>query len=596
MRFHPNDIQRRSRAAAGVLFLAFLFLLGSFFRAQVVMHARYLASADENRLREVPLPAPRGLIRDRKGAVIAENIPGYSVSILASKPDSLRAVLQRVGQVVPMTPEQADRAMRQFRQYPNQPAQIFASASFDIVSRLEEHRPMFPGLIILETPKRYYPDGAGVAALVGYTGEVSEEELETPRYAGYKPRQQVGKGGIEYQYESRLKGRDGVRYVEVDARGRVVRDANVKSTMLPPEPAEPLITNIDMDLQRFVASIFGDSLEGAAVALDPVTGDVLALHSAPMYDPNRFIGGISASYYKQLREDPRLPLMNKATQGLYPPGSTWKLATSLTALELGIVKMDERQSVPCAGGYQYGNRYFKCHLARGHGSLTLAGAIEQSCDVYFYQLGLKLGLQRMIAGGLRLGGGKASGVDLPNDKAPDYPTDPVVEYMNKKWGVGRWSQGNGLSLAIGQGENSQTVISLAKFYTALATNGVAATPRVVRGQPVRDTLFRLDSATAAQLQDALAGVVARGTAQSSRIQGTVLAGKTGTAQSNRFRNGVELDHAWFAGYAPADNPKIVVAVMLEFGGHGTRAARIASRIIDHYLKTTTATFIKTEGD
>jgi penicillin-binding protein 2 len=595
MKFHPNEVQRRSRAAAGVLFLTFLFLLGSFFRAQVVMHASYLASADENRLREVPLPAPRGLIRDRNGAVIAENIPGYSVSILASKADSLRAVLDRVSRVVPMTPEQADRAMRQFRQYPAQPAQIFASASFDIVSRLEEHRPMFPGLIILETPKRYYPDGAGVAALVGYTGEVNEDELEMPRYAGYKPRQQVGKSGIEYQYESRLKGRDGVRYVEVDARSRVIRDANVKS-MLPPEPAPALITSIDMDLQRFVAAIFGDSLEGAAVALDPVTGDVLALHSAPMYDPNRFIGGISASYYNQLREDPRHPLMNKATQGLYPPGSTWKLATSLTALQLGIVKMDERQPVPCTGGYQYGNRYFKCHLARGHGSLTLAGAIEQSCDVYFYQLGLKLGLQRMIAGGLELGGGKASGVDLPNDKAPDYPTDPVVEYMNKKWGVGRWSQGNGLSLAIGQGENSQTVISLAKFYTALAMKGVAVTPRVVRGEPVRDTIFRLDSATMAQVQDALAGVVARGTAQSSRIQGVILAGKTGTAQSGTKRNGVELDHAWFAGYAPADNPKIVVAVMLEFGGHGTRAARIASKIINHYLKTTTANFIKTEGD
>jgi penicillin-binding protein 2 len=259
------------------------------------------------------------------------------------------------------------------------------------------------------------------------------------------------------------------------------------------------------------------------------------------------------------------------------------------------VKLDERQSVPCTGGYQYGNRYFKCHLASGHGSLTLAGAIEQSCDVYFYQLAQKLKLKGLIAGGNKLGGTRASGVDLPNDKRPDYPTEPLVEYMNKKWKPGGWSEGNGLSLAIGQGENSQTVINIARFYSALAMNGVAATPRVVHGEPVRERIFELDSATMSGVHAALAGVVSRGTARASQIQGVVLAGKTGTAQSGTRVNGVELNHAWFAGYAPADAPKIVVVVMLEFGGHGTRAARIASRIIGHYLKTTTTSFIKTEG-
>lgn len=595
MKFHPNEIQRRSRAAAGVLFLTFVFLLGSFFRAQVVLHGNYLAAAEQNRLREVPLPAPRGMIRDRNGKVIAENIPGYSVSILASKADSLRAVLTRVAAVVPMSEAEAERAMRRYNQYPNQPAQIFASASFDIVSRLEEHRIQFPGLIIQESPKRYYPDGTGVAAIVGYTGEVSPEELERPEFEGYKPGQQVGKGGIEKQYESRLKGKDGVRYVEVDARNRVLRDAGVQAALLA-EPAPPLITNIDLDLQRFVAGIFGDSLVGAAVALVPATGEVLALHSAPIYDPNRFIGGIPTAYFAQLREDPRTPLLNKATQGRYPPGSTWKLATAITALEAGLVKMDDHQPTPCTGGYQYGNRYFKCHLAKGHGSLTLGGAIEQSCDVYFYQLALKLKLRGLVAGSLRYGAAKRSGVDLPNDNAPFYPTDPLVEYMNRKWGVGGWSEGNSLSLAIGQGENSQTVVNLAKFYTALAMNGVAARPQVIHGEPVRERLFELDSATMQQLREALAGVVSRGTAQGSRLQGVVLAGKTGTAQANKFVNGVELNHAWFAGFAPADAPKIVVVVMLEFGGHGPRAARIASRIIEHYLHTTATSFIKTEGD
>jgi penicillin-binding protein 2 len=595
VKFHPNDVQRRSRGAAGVLFLTFVFLVGTFFRAQVIQHAEYVAKAEDNRLREIPLPAPRALMRDRNGAVIAENVPGYSVSIFAARADSLRAVLERVATVIPLSAAEQDRAMRRMRRNSSLPTEILTSASFDIVSRLEEHRALFPGLIVQESPKRYYPDGAAVAAFAGYTGEVSEEELATEAHRDYKPGQQIGRAGLEKQYESRLRGRDGVRFVEVDARGRVVRDAD-PSSMRQPELAPPLITNVDMDLQRFVAGIFGDSLVGAAVAIDPTTGDVLALHSAPIYDPNRFIGGIPAAYYKQLLEDRRLPLLNKATQGRYAPGSTWKLATAVTALELGLVKMTERMQVPCTGGYQYGNRFFKCHLARGHGSVTLAQAIEQSCDVYFYQLGLRLGLERLVAGGLKLGGNRSSGVDLPNDNAPDFPTEPVNEYFTKKYGARGWSQGNVLNLAIGQGENSQTVINLARFYTALANNGEAVTPRVVHSTPARERLYTLDSATNAQVQDALSGVVERGTAAASRIRGVVLSGKTGTAQSGRRVGGIELDHAWFAGYAPAAAPKIVVAVMLEFGGHGTRAARIASRIVEHYLKATTTQYIKTEGD
>jgi penicillin-binding protein 2 len=596
VKFQPNEVQARSRAAAAVLMIVMFFLVGSFFRAQVVLHDAYRLAAEENRLREVPLPSPRALIRDRHGAVIAENVPGYTVSVLAPRPDSLRAVLERVTTVIPMNEEQVEAAMRRYRRSATRPTVILNSASFDIVSRLEEHRVLFPGLIIQETPKRFYPDGPAVAALVGYTGEVSEDELRQPAYAAYKPGQQVGKGGIERQYEDRLRGREGMRFVEVDARGRVVRDESTREAALP-EPAPPLITNIDLDLQRFVAATFGDSLAGAVVALDPATGEVLALHSAPTFDPNRFIGGIPAAYYSQLLNDPRRPLLNKALQGRYPPGSTWKLATAVTALEQGVIKMDDRMPVPCTGGYQYGNRFFKCHLARGHGSLTLAGAIEQSCDVYFYQLALKMHLPQLVAGGVRLGGGGRSGIDLPNDSRPEYPTEPVAEYFNRKYGARGWAgDGPALNLAIGQGENAQTVVNVARFYTALANGGEATQPRVVHGEPVKARLFTLDSATVAGLRGALAGVVSRGTAASARISGVVLSGKTGTAQSGRKVNGVELNHAWFAGYAPADQPKIVVAVMLEYGGHGTRAAQIASRVIEHYLKVSTVQFIKTEGE
>ncbi|MDA1081768.1 MAG: penicillin-binding protein 2 [Gemmatimonadetes bacterium] len=595
MRLHPNDVQRRARAAAAFLFFTFVFLAGSFFRAQVLQHSEYVLKAEGNRLREVPLPSGRGIILDRNGAVLAENIPGYSVAIIAPSVDSLRAVLGRIATVVPLRPDQVEAAVRRFRRNAARATELLPSVPFDVVSRLEEHRLLFPGLVIQEAPKRFYPDGEAVSALVGYIGEVNETELAMPAFDGYKPGQQVGKAGLELQYESRLRGTEGVRFVEVDARGRVVRDADARSTLLP-EPAPPLVTNIDLGLQRYVAKIFGDSLVGAAVAIEPATGEVLALHTAPTYDPNRFIGGIPASYWRELNDDSRLPLLNKATQGRYAPGSTWKLVTAINGLELGLVELDEKMPVPCTGGYQYGNRFFKCHLARGHGMLTLAQAIERSCDVYFYQLGLKLGLQRLVAGGIKLGGAERSGIDLPNDNRPDFPTDPASEYFTKKYGARGWTQGNSLNLAIGQGENAQTVVNVARFYTALAMGGTASTPRVVHGASDLTQVFSLDSTTTAGLLDALAGVVERGTATGSRIQGIMLAGKTGTAQTGKFVNGVEQDHAWFAGFAPAHAPRIVIVVMLEAGGHGTRAARIASKIVEYYLKVVPMQLFKTEGN
>ena len=238
--------------------------------------------------------------------------------------------------------------MRRYRRAPNRPTAVLSDASFDIVSVLEEHRVEFPGLIIQSAPKRHYPDGAAVASFVGYTGEITESELESRTYRGYKAGQQVGKGGLEREYEDSLRGREGTRFVEVDARGRVVRDAGARAD-IPAVAADPLYTSIDLDLQRFTAALFGDSLRGGAIALDPNTGEVLALHSAPAFDPNRFIGGIPADYWRMLNTDPRRPLYNKVIQARYPPGSTWKLATATYALENGIATLDDHMPVAVYG-------------------------------------------------------------------------------------------------------------------------------------------------------------------------------------------------------------------------------------------------------
>jgi penicillin-binding protein 2 len=584
MSFHPNDIQKRGRAANVMIAGVLLFLTGGFFRSQILQHQKYALQSETNRLRELPLPAPRGVIYDRNGKVIADNVIGYSVSILAQKEDSLRAVLQRLGSTINLTPPQIDQALRRFRRAPARPTVIIPDASFDVVSVLEEHRTQFPGLIIQSAPRRFYPDGPVVSPFVGYTAEVTETELTQQAFAEYKAGQQTGKQGLEKEYEAQLRGKEGSQFVEVDARGRIVRQAGARQDLVP-VAAPPLYTNIDLDLQRYVAGIFGDSLQGGAVAIDPKTGGVLALYSAPTWDANRFIGGIPAQYWDSLRNDPRKPLYNKALQGQYPPGSTFKLATTVIGLETGTVRMSDHMPIPCTGGLQYGSRYFRCWDKRGHGSLALSGAIAKSCDVYFYQLGLKLGITRLLAGGVALRMNEKAGIDLPEERKPRWPE--TTEYFNRRYGKSGWTQSVVLNLAIGQGENSQTILNMARFYSALATDGSAARPEIVRGKQERVKIMNLTPEQLDQVRGALVGVVEGGTASASAIKGVQLAGKTGTAQSGKFTpTGTELNHAWFVGFAPANDPKIVVAVMLEFGGHGTRSAAIASKIIAAYLKVT----------
>ncbi len=577
--FQPNDVLRRARVARALLALTFLGLAGAFFRAQVLESAQYVLQAEANRLREVPVPGARGTILDRTGAVIAENLPGYTVSLLSPTEDSLRTALAALARVVPLDSLRREEVVRRWRRIPQRPAVVFNDASFAIVSTLEEHRVEFPGLIIQSAPKRYYPEGEAFSAVLGYTAEISERELALEEFAGYKPGQVVGKGGLERQYEARLRGLEGARFVEVDARNRVVRDAGVREEV-PASAPPPLRTTLDLDLQQYTHTLFGDSLQGGLVALDPRTGGVLALYSAPTYDLNRFTGGVSKAYYDSLNADPRRPMYVKAFQGYYEPASTWKLATAVIAMELGLADITTRMPQPCAGGYQFGGRYFRCWSRQGHGDVTMAQAIAQSCDTYFYQLGLRIGLSNLVAGGIRLGFADRTGVDLPGETRPSFPFPEARAYYDRKFPRG-WTNAVTLNLSIGQGENAQTVINMARFYTALATDGSAVTPHLVERPPERTPIMRLTPRQLEDLRRAMVDVVSgRGTAGSAAIRGLQVAGKTGTAQNPRG-----ADHAWFVGFAPVDSPKIVVAVMLEFGEHGYHAARVATKVMERYLRT-----------
>jgi len=448
---------------------------------------------------------------------------------------------------------------------------------FEAVSALEERRVLVPGLVLQTTPRRRYPQGSMLAHALGYVSEVTEPELESGDFPGSRPGTLVGRDGLERTYDAELRGRDGVRFIEVDALGRTVRDQDV-APELPPQPGQTIRTSLDVSLQRYVAEIFPSGRRGAVVVLDPRSGELLTLFSAPAHDPNLFIGGIDPDIWEGLRRAPDHPLINRATQAAYPPASPWKLLVAAIALERGVVRLDEHMPIPCRGGLQYYNRYFRCWNLDGHGDITLLEAIKYSCDVYFYQLGLKLGLQNLLQDAGAMGVHQAVGIDLPNERTSFFPAS--VEYYNRRYGPRGWTSAVTLNLAIGQGENVQTPLNVAYFYALLASpTGEVPPPHLVRvpaGTPTRQ--LHLGESVRRDLREALIAVIEGGTAVGSRIADLHIAGKTGTAQNPQGE-----DHAWFVAFAPAEAPEVVVAAIVEFAGHGSTVAPMVTRIIARHL-------------
>ena len=575
--FTSERLRERTTVIRAVLVLVFLVLGGAFFRAQVLEVSAYRLQSQKNRLRQVLLLAPRGEILDREGRVIADNVPGYTVKLFAPSTDSLRAVLGRIRTLAPLDSAAIEAVVRRFQQAPYQPAVVLAGAPFETISRLEESRYLFPGLVVQTEPRRIYSGGPAVAHLVGYVGEVSDEELKRGRFPNSRMGSIVGRDGLEQQYDSELRGTDGVRYTEVDARGRLVRE-EVPAASLTPIRGLPIRTTIDLPLQLFIDSLWNGPLagtRGSMVAMTP-DGQILALYSAPAFDPNDFIGGIPASRWNELMNDDAKPLMNRALRGTYMPASTFKLALAVMALRRGVAGFDTHMPEPCRGGYQFGNRFFRCWKREGHGSLDLSGAIRQSCNTYFFQLGLRLGLPYLLEEGSRLGFGDRTGIDLGYEVKPLWPASTA--YYDRLRGPRGWTNAVTLNLAIGQGENSQTLINMVRFYAALAGNGVVDSPYLVRRPDATQVSLGLDSAQLAGIRHALSDVVQRGTAAASGGREINMAGKTGTGQ-----NPHGPDHGWFIGFAPVENPQIVVGSIMEFKLHGSWVAPYVAQVMRRYL-------------
>lgn len=578
----------RVRGATILLWAALAVLLVSFFRLQILGREEYQLRSEENRLRALTIPPARGTILDRNGLLLAENVPGYSLSVLPGRVDSVRATLERLAPHVGLDREEIEDLVEEYRARPSSSVVVRDNLEPRQVAAIEQRRPDFRSAVIEMHPRRYYPPGRSIAHVIGYVNEINEAELEQPAFAGYEPGRTIGKGGIERQYERELGGTPGVHFVEVNARGSIVSEFGPRPT-IPAEPGRDLELALDLQLQALADSLFPDTLRGGIVALDPRNGEVVLLYSHPTYDPNQFIGGISRTDWARLRDDPAQPLLNRASGSLYPPGSTWKLLVSVLGMQAGVTTIDTHMPQSCRGAYQYGRRAFRCWKHVGHGNLDLSGAIKESCNVFFYQLGLRLGLDRLLAGADALGFNARSGLDLPVEARGRFP--PSREWFDERYGRRGWTESVILNLSIGQGETAQTLLHMAQFYAALALGGSPPIPHLRRSEVLdarrADWSLDLPEEQRRQLVQALVRVVNEpgGTAFPYRPSDYVVAGKTGTAQNPHGE-----PHSWFVGFAPAEDPRIVIAAIVE-NGHPDNTTSLAVPLATNLVQT----YLRSEG-
>lgn len=570
-------------AAAG-----FTLIVAGLLHLQVQQHDYYQRLAQENRVRPEVLRAPRGAIYDRRGLLLADNHPSFTITFRPLPAESLAraratidpAWVRRVSDVAEVDTTLVTELVKAANRS-GQTAVLRKNAPFGVMAAVEESRVELPGIEVQIEPIRRYPNGILAAHLLGYAGEIGDAELVERADQGYRSGDLVGRAGVERSYEEFLRGRDGAELVVVNAMGKRVSTLS-EGPPLPPQAGHDVILTLDLDVQRALEETMANVERGAAVAMDPNDGGILAMVSRPAYDPNEFSRGLSFARWAVMSQGGSNPLLNRAIQGAYPPGSTFKIVSMTAALKAGIANPATRLH-PCSGAYQFGGRSFGCWKRTGHGSLDFIEALENSCDVYFYQIGSMLGLPRLEQTAHDYGLGQRTGVDLPQERKGLIPTEA---FYDQRWGAGRWPKGLLLNLAIGQGELLVTPIQLAQLACEAANGGRPVRPHVVRqirgagefhvGRPVANGV-----AAGSEVWDALHRgmelVVASGTGTAAKVPDLRVAGKTGTAQNPHGK-----DHALFVCYAPVDHPTIAMAFVIENSGHGgSIAAPMAGAVLRH---------------
>ncbi len=602
--FEPADspqVRHIIMTAALIVGLAFCALFGRLWYLQLLQGENFRTQSENNRIRLVDVPPRRGLIFDAKGRLLADNRPAFTLAAVPEDVPDWDQLSRRLHNLVGITQEEIMRARRAARgQPPFKPIRLRSHLDRHQLALLETFRYELPGVKVLVEYRRAYLNPMPIAHVVGYLGEINPRELEKAPRTLYRMGDFVGRYGIEASRERVLHGRRGAKQVEVDALGReleVLEEIEAK-------PGQDLVLSIDLDVQNAAAKALGDEA-GAVVAMNPKNGEVYCLYSSPSFDQNSFITGLSAEDWETLSKDEKHPLKDRAISGVYPPGSTYKLITAAAGLAEGVITPET--TFFCSGEIPFGRRTYKCWAFKkgGHGQVNLHKALRESCDVYFYRVGMRLGVERLAKYARAFGLGRPTGIPLPHESKGNVPDS---QWKKQRFGEA-WQDGETLSLAIGQGFTQVTPLQLARMVSVIANGGRLVTPTIVKkvippGEavpvpeppglsskvPINEKYLKL-------IHKGLVAVVNEpgGTARRAKLPGITVAGKTGTAQVvslaffKSFGKSDNVpwryrDHALFVAYAPAEDPTIAVAVVVEHGGHGgSDAAPVARAVMEAYF-------------
>ena len=562
----------------------------------------YRNLSERNRIRYVSIEAPRGAIFDRNGILLVDNRPGFTVSVLRQEIEDREQLFLDLVRLLEVDETDIEEHWQKGQGLPRyRPLPLIEDVGRQAMEIVQEHSIDLPGILVEVKPFRAYPNGEMGSHLFGYLGEVTEEELSQAEFSSYRSGDMVGKTALERLFENRLRGIDGQKRIEVNVRGRELRQV----TTVDPLPGKNLYLTIDARLQKAAEDALGDRA-GAVVALDVNNGEILAFVSKPNYDPAWFARGISSDEWRTLMDDPRHPMTNKVLRGQYPPGSTFKMAVALAALEAGSITPATR--VQCDGSMKLGSYEFRCWKKGGHGSVDLKTAIKESCDVYFYRVGLETGIDRIASVARRLGLGQLTGFPFGGERGGLIPDRA---WKKHRFGTS-WYDGETVISSIGQGFVLATPLQLVTMTASLANGGTVWKPQIVEKviniEGDTDWFFQPEKLSETSWPKGILNAVrkgmeavvneAGGTAWRSRLESVRIAGKTGTAQVVRRKDDNEeapdddqipyqyRDHALFVSYAPAENPRIAVAVVVEHGGHGSSAAApVATAIYETYFKS-----------
>lgn len=574
-----------------VLSFCLFLLIVRLFYLQIISYEKYKMLSDNNRIRIVRVFASRGMIMDRKGVVFVKNAPSYNLTLLKEDVKDLKATIEKLSNVLNLNVENIHKRLK--NSYPYVPIVIKRGLSFEEVSYFMEHAQDYPGVKIELESSRKYEDGEAVSHVIGYIGEVNLDEIE--RYGVYFPGDLIGKTGIEKYYETILRGKNGLKYVEVDSLGQAVNVTNVKEPVM----GNSIALTLDFNMQKYAKEIFGDK-KGAAVILKIDGNEVITLFSAPTYNLNDFVPYISEDKWKELHNENK-PLINRCTEAAYPPGSVFKVLMATAALTEKIITPTTTYN--CTGEFSYGNLTYKCWNKDGHGSVNLKKSIAESCDVYYYNVGLKLGIDNIVKYAKGLGLGSKTGIDLPTESGGNFPDR---EWKKKIFRQG-WYPGETIITSIGQGYMTTTPLQLATMLSSIFNGGKLYKPRLLDKIITPKEVFKINSELVRDLNipkdvvslvlDAVTETVMgeRGTAYRAKVDGIIVGGKTGTAQVVGLKKTENMnqdqipekyrDHSWFGGVFPADNPQYVIVVFVEHGGAGSSGATpIAGALINKMVQ------------